>query len=446
MSGNGIVSKHQYKTAMQSGPIVAPKELLSQKFKSIAAPVGRNPVFTPVDTRMPVMESNPIIEIKLGNSINQWVDFNRGCILVKVALSRTGGTYIRPSNLIANMIEKFELIDGNTLVEDYPFYGEKYTLDYVLNRKEGAAATSGLTYYGEASQAVRNARHDTSASFEYKLPITSDILAKLHAFPNFEPFAKGNDQLVLRWHIAKASRWIETDAPTYSWTINQFDIYKDHVDFDDSGRYIKMLMDGSSMSGALKYSWLNDDIIIRPLETTTSQTIVIEQKKSSVQGFLVTVRKAADVNNPLISDKFETFYGPQHVSGIFPLAAYQWRLDTRSWPDRPVKTTGVYALDAYRWLQLWMNHDKGDANLEEIFDISGADFANDKFIMVLDARAWPQLGGDVYNNVSTLKSNNALHLNLEFSAPPASGLQLVIHTIHDKDWFFGYPGGGKVVW
>lgn len=449
MSSNGIVSKHQYKTAMQSGPLVAPKELLSHKYKSIAAPVGRNPVFTPVDTRMPVSESNPIIEIKLGNSPHQWIDFNRGCILVKVSLTRTAGTYIRPSNLIANMIEKFELIDGNTLVEDYPKYGEKYTLDYLLNRKLNASQTSGISYYGEAAPATRSLRHATSAAYEYKLPITSDILSKLHAFPNFEPFAKGSDQITLRWHIAKAAQWIESDAgaANISWSITQFDLYKDHVDMEDSGKYIKMLMDSSSsLSGSLKYSWVNDDVTIHPLTNAQSQSIVIEQKKSSIQGMLVTVRQSADVFNPAVDDKFETWYGPNHPSAAFPLISYQWRHDTKAWPDRPVRTQGPNCVEGYWWLQKWMDHESGTGNLQEVFDLSGETFSEDKFVMVLDARAWPQLRGEVYNNVSTLKSNNALHLNLEFSAPPAAGLQLVVHTFHDKDWFFGYPGGGKVVW
>lgn len=445
MSGNGLVNKSQYKSAMQSGPLVAPKQLLSNKGKSVAAPAGRNPVYTSADTRMPVTQDNPIIEIKLGNSINQWVDFYRGGIFVKVTLTGNG-TYIRPCNLISNMIERFELVDGNTQVEDYLKYGEKYTLDYYLNKEKNGGAVSGFTFYGDASRAERNARHTpvlgVSKTFEYKLPITSEILSKIHAFPNFEPFAKGNDQLILRWYIAKAETWIETDGNVYAWSIGQWDIYKDHLDLDDSVKYQNMLMEGSTVRGTLKYSWVHDDVLIRPLDVTTSQVVQIEQKKSSLQGILVTVRKGADVNNPTINDKFETWYGPQ--SGVFPLASYQWRMDDKSWPDRPIKTTGPYALEAFRWLTLWKNHDNGEGNLDEIFDISGPQFANDKFIMVLDARTWPQLMGESYNNVSTLRSNNSINLHLEFSSPPPPGLQLVVHTFHDRDWFFGYPGGGKV--
>lgn len=446
---SGLVNKYQNKTGMQYGPLVAPKELNSM-IKPTAAPAGRNPSYTPADTRMPVTESNPLIEIKLPNTLNQWNDFYRGGIFVKLSLSRTGGTYIRPSNLICNMIERFELIDGNTQVEDYQYFGEKYTLNYFLNKERNAGDTSGFTYYGEASTAERASRHTTTTSFEYKIPITSDVLCNKHAFPNFEPFAKGTDQLIMRWYIAKASKWIETDAPTYSWTITQWDMYKDNVDVMDPMKYIKMLQ-SSDFAGTIKYSWVNDDVMFRNLETTTSQTVLIEQKKSSIHGFLVTVRKSSDINNPAANDKFETWYGPQHkdslgvLTNTFPLISYQWRLDSKPWPERPVRTTGPYALEAYRWLSLWKNHDNGEGNLDETFDISGPQFASDKFIMVLDARVWPQLG-QVYNHFTTLKSNNALQLQLEFSTPPPAGLQLVIHTIHDKDWYFGYAGGGKVVW
>ncbi len=448
MSGNGIVSKAQYKTSMQVGPVVAPKELVNSHIKQVAAPAGRHPVYTPVDTRMPVTEQNPIIEIKLGNSMHQWIDFFRGAIYIKVSLTGSGGggTYIRPSNLIANMIERFELIDGNTQVEDYQHYGEKYTLDYHLKKKKNASNTSGFAFYGEGSQADRNARHATSASFEYKLPITSDILSKVHAFPNFEPFAQGNDQLIMRWYIAKGSAWIETNYTTYSWTVTQWDIYRDHLDLDDSKRFQDALLSASTVPGSLKYSWLNDDVFYRNLETTSKQTISLEIKKSSLQAILVTVRKAADVNNPLINDKFETWYGPQHPSGSFPLLNYQWRLDTRSWPDRPIQTDGPYAIHAYQWLLAYKNQDNGVGNLEETFDITPTDFATNSFVMVFDARVWPQLKTEVFNNVSTLKSNNSIHLELEFSTPPPAGMQLVIHTIHDKNWYFGFAGGGKVVW
>lgn len=463
MSGGGLVNKYQNKTSMQSGTLVAPKEL-GAEMKQTAAPAGRNPSYTPANTRMPITEQNPQIELKLANTYGQFNDFYRGGIFIKVKLTHTDptpGVYIRPSNLISNMIERFELLDGNTSVEDQTYYGEKYTLDYFLEREEQTKSTSGFAFYGEGSQADRNARHvqtglpgsGTSESFEYKLPITSEALAKKHAFPNFEPFVKCNDNLIMRWTIGKGSKWIETNAApgTYSWEITQWDLYKDNIDVADPTKYMNMMSDKNMSMSAIKSSWQCDDVMTQDLGTNTKQSVQIGQKKSSIQGILVTVRKSGDVYDPTVNDKFETWYGPQHesaplvLSNTFPLISYQWRQDSKPWPERPIKSTGPYAIEAYRWLALWKNHDHGQGKLEEIFDISGPDFAKDKFIMVFDARTWPTLG-EIYNNFTTVKSNTDLTLELEFSQPPAPGLQLVIHTIHDKDWYFGFPGGGKVVY
>lgn len=440
---------------MQQNAMVIPKEFV-QKTKDVAAHAGRNPVYSPADTRMPIFEDNPLIEYKLGNSLGQWYDYSRASIHVKLQLNvapLTVYSYIRPCNLISNMIDRFELTDGNTEVEDYKNYPEKYTLEYFLGVEKNAQAIQGHAFYGEGSQLERNARHANGNIFEYKLPLTSEPLSVNHAFPNFEPFAKSNDQIMFRWYIAQAKKWIETDAPagTYSWTILQWEIHYEHLDVEDNHKYIKLVQSNASpLYGTLKFSWLYDDIQIRPLDVTSTQTILIDQKRSSIQGILVTVRKSPDVYNPLVNDKYETWFGPKHLTGVtptFPLVDYQWRMDSKTWPERPIKTVGPTALESYRWLNHWLNNDSGDGDLKEHFNIGGEQYANDKFVMVLDARVWPQLNTNVYNSINTLKTNTNLELHLNFGlSNPLPNLQLVIHTLHDKDWHFGFPGGGKTIW
>jgi len=460
MPGGGLVSKTQHRTSMQQNAMVIPKEFVS-KIKDVSAPCGRQPVFSPASTRMPIFQDNPLIEYKLGNSLGQWYDYSRASILVKLQLNvapATVFTYLRPCNLIANMIERFELTDGNTEVEDYKNYPEKYTLDYFLDIEKNAQAIQGHSFYGEGSQVERNSRHVTAGVaggiYEYKLPLTSDPLSVSHAFPNFEPFAKSNDQMMFKWYIANASKWIETDAPagSFSWTILQWEIHYELLDVDNIEKYVKLVQDRASPAyGTLKFSWLYDDIQIRPLDTTNTQTILIDQKRSSIQGILVTVRKSADVNNALVNDKYETWFGPKHITAgpipTFPLIDYQWRMDSKTWPERPIKTVGPHALESFVWFNRWLGHETGNGHLKETHNIGGEQYANDKFVMLLDARVWPQLHSEVYNNINTLKTNTNLELHLNFgTSNPMPGLQLVIHTIHDKDWHFGFPGGGKTIW
>lgn len=393
---------------------------------------------------MPITPQSPIIEWKMPNSTNVWIDWTRSCILVKVTLTRVGGTYIRASNLINTMIERFELTEGNEQVEDYQFHPERIGFHYTLDKEEESIDTSGRAFYGDASQAIRNANGAT-ADFEYKIPIQS-VLSNIAMFPTFPPYHSINNHLQFRWYIAQPSRWIETDAGTYTYSITQWDIHYEQVTVMNIAQF-SGLWNNSKMgaAGAPKISWLYEHVEIRPLDTSTSQTVLIEQKRSSIHGILCTVRRSADVNDPTVDDKFETWYGPNSGTVNFPITSYQWNFNDGFWPEREISVAGANLIQAYRWLQLWMNHDDGNGNLKETFTITPGQFGTDKFVIVGDFRNWPGLN-DTYNAVSTISANMNIQLRLTFSAPPDSGLQLVVHTFYDRDWYYGLDSGSKVRW
>lgn len=445
MSSGSIVDKQGLVSSFQRNNEATVPGTALLPVKRVAARAGRNATHKPADTRMPVTEQNPLIEWEVPNSSNVWVDWRRASIVFTLQLSRGSGTYIRASNLIWNIIERFELEEGNENAEDYHKFAEQSTTKYILESQANGAAGHGESFYGDGSQANRNAKG--AAVWKYKIPLSSIPLAKIATFPMFPPFHSPANRLQFRWIIKKGAQWIETDANPndYDWEIQSWEIFYDQVVMENKATYASHWNNSPlGMGGIPKISWLASDVSIRDLNISTSQTVLIDQKRQSLHGILCTIRRSADVSDPTVNDKFETWYGPNGAA-VFPLTQYQWRFNDGWWPERPVNLTDTYGIEGFKRLEHWLNHDHGEGNFKETNDIGAAEFMDHKFVIVGDFRTWPLII-NTYNSVSTAHANTNIELHLTFSAPPEAGLQIIVHTFYDRDWYFGKEGGTKVVW
>jgi hypothetical protein len=444
MSGGSIVDKQGLVSSFQRNNenTIPPGALLP--VKRAAARAGRNAVYKPAETRMPITPQNPLIEWDVPNSNNVWIDWSRASIIFDLSLTRVGGTFIRASNLIWNCIDRFELEEGNEQVEDYQFYPEKKTLHYTLHKQENGSENHGESFYGDGSQANRNTK-GAAPVWTYKIPIQSIPLSKTSALPMFPPFHSTANRLRFRWYIGQPSRWIETDAPTFTWTISRWEIHYDQVIVENKQAFAMGWTNSPlGLGGVPKFSWLCDDVAIRNLDISTTQVVLIDQKRQSIHGILCTIRRNSETNDPTINDKFETWYGPSGVATL-PLTQYQWRFNDGYWPERPISLTDDYGLSSFWKLAHWLNHDNGEGNPRETNTIGADEYMTHKFVLVGDFRTWPALIGS-YNSVSTAHSNQNIELHLQFSAPPEAGLQIVIHTFYDRDWYYGKEMGTKVTW
>jgi hypothetical protein len=252
------------------------------------------------------------------------------------------------------------------------------------------------------------------------------------------------------WNIADPSEFLEVYNSALPPTGLTYSITKMEVEYDEitleSGNTSKFLKAWhTDVSPYPRIRWPTYQTFVYPMTSSLSQTITIDAKVKALQYILITFRKAADVGNPLVYDKFETWLGPDHPITPIPLLEYQWEINNQLWPDTPVTLVDPGNTEPYKKsLELFGNYYTRFIH-SEVTSIGPYQFNRDKFFIAYDANQFP-FTTNIISPVSTEKSTKSIILRMKFTAPPPAGLEILAHTWYWKQWLFAAPSGKIVDW
>jgi hypothetical protein len=403
-----------------------------------------------VDTAMPVLPGNPLIRWKVPSNSNIIYDFRRAKVLIRFTVTTNSGT-VAPSALAWNIVDRFRLEQGGQYVEDRRYFNLQETLNYVVQTHQMQQITTGVGLYGDGSLALRQGQ---AVDYLYCLPLPTTGLTKA-IYPWFQA-TKSDKGIItstmlpdtfLQWELCKPEAFVEivggAGPYTPSYSINRMEIEYEELYLEGSNMpLIKnwLQMPGSTAKGFPSIWYRTYQTNNYPITTSLEQTLFIDVRLTSIISLYVTFRYIADINNPLILNKHQTWLGP----AVTNMTEYQWEVNSCLWPDKPVSTADAGKTDAYAYfLESWQFfHSRGIQN--ECTAITKAEFIQDKFVLAFDGNSQP-FTALILNPLSTSLTNSQIQLKMKFNPAPPAGVEVLVHTYHWRRWNFGSKGAVPVV-
>lgn len=437
--------------AVNEGSVI-PNEYKLPIYKTGIRLVRRN-IRRQVDTQMPITPATTEIRFKIPSSSIITLDFRRAGVHLVINVGVNPPHSARLSNFAWNCFTSFRLEQHNQYIEDLQYFNYQETLKFYTTVTIDQFRTTANGLYGAGSPAVRNSRYN---GWEYILPIPTDSLCKT-VMPWFQlvnisgVYSSSNlPDVFMIWKMADPTEFIEAYGsnlpPTgLTYTITTMELEYDEITLESGNTSIFLKTWHTDPSPFPRIRWQSYQVYVQPLSNAQSQTINISPKIKALQYILVTFRKAADVGNPLVYDKFETWYGPTHPVTPIPLLEYQWEVNNQVWPDLPVNLVDPGNTEPYKkGLELFGNFYTRFMH-NDVTAIGPYQFSRDKFFIAFDANQFP-FSSNIMSPISTERSAKDIVLRMKFTAAPPAGIELMIYISYYRQWLFGAPSGKIIEW
>jgi hypothetical protein len=432
--------------------VVIPKEYILPMPQNGIRLVRRN-IRRQVDTTLPITPNTTDIRFKIPASNVVTLDFRRGGVHVVMGATVNPPHLVRFPNFSWNCIERFRLEQHNQYIEDLTYFNYQETFKFWTTVLIDQFRTTAVGLYGSGSPAIRNSR---SASWEYIMPIPTDSICKT-IMPWFQIinangiYSSSNlPDVWMIWNIADPNEFLEVyNSPgagtglTYSITKMELEYDEITLESGNTGKFLKAWH--SDPSPFPRIRWPTYQTFIYPLTQALTQTVIIDNKVKALQHIVVIFRRAVEVGDPTVYDKFEKWIGPTHPLFPLPLLEYQWEINNQLWPDSPVTLVDPGNTEPYKkFLELFGNYYSRFIH-GEVTAIGPYQFSRDKFFIAFDANQYP-FTTNMISPISTEKTSKSTILRMKFSAPPPAGLEVMVHTCYWRQWLFAASAGKIVDW
>lgn len=266
--------------------------------------------------------SNNIIRFRFNNGM---LDFRDSMWEFNATCSATGGTYVRFSQGIGCIVNRLVLKIGSNTMIDTCNANLLYSL-FNLSQDPGYLSTTATILEGYGNAASRNA-DATNVNRFYNLKL-GNICELLNIVWPADFIA---DQITLEIYLETASRCIETDgtAPTYQVNFNQYH----YGVFECTSEYMELVRNKIASDGIMiPYKAYENYVSTLTANSTNIQT-VLPFKRQCLLSVLYAARNNANVSNPAINDKFETFLNYAQFSSA------RLKINDQYYPNDKVQNT-----------------------------------------------------------------------------------------------------------
>jgi len=403
-----------------------------------------------VDTSPPISINNSEIRWIIPSSSVVMLDFRLSAVNVTFSAAVNAPLTVSLPNWAWNMFNRFRIEQHGQYVEDRTFYNYQETFEWWMKTHHGQMQTTGNALYGGGDPATRIAK---AGGWQYALPFPSTCLCK-SIMPWFQLVnlagvvsSTNLPNVTCIWNVAAPTEFLEVTGvgaiTSLTWTISSMEVEYDEISVEsgNTGNFLKFWhMDPSPYP---RIFWRTFMTNVYPLTTSTIQNVGLDLKFKSLMYIAVTVRPTTAANDPTALDKFEYLIGPGDAR--FPLLDYQWDINNNQWPDRPISLIDPGDVQPYKkYLEIYQMYHARTIH-EDVTSITQDMFDLHKFAAFYNANQHPFSPG-LLGVVSTENSTKMITLRLNFSAPPAAGLELLVHTYYWRSWKFGAPSGTIVDW
>lgn len=239
---------------------------------------------------------NNIIRFRFNTGM---LDFRDSMWEFNATCSATGGTYCRFSQGIGCLVQRLVLKIGSNTMIDTVNFNLLYSM-FNLSQDPAYLTTTAAFLEGYTSQATRNAdATNTARYYNLKLGNICELLNIVW------PADFISEQVTVEIYLENPNRCLESDGtnPTYVVNFNQYH----YGVFECTSEYYELLRGKIASEGVMiPYKAYENFVSTLPINSTNIQT-VLPFKRQCLLSVLYVARNNANVSNPAINDKFETF-------------------------------------------------------------------------------------------------------------------------------------------
>lgn len=329
------------------------------------------------------------------------MDMRRGFLVFKA--SCTGGSTWRAfHNGIWNIFDRIEVSQaGQGTLENAQEYGREAHRQYLKRREADVDDYIGKSCFGIGTNAHRRT---LATGVEYAIPLVS-------GFFGIDPIdvTQLGGQLQIDFWLNDAAMCMEANdqAPALAYSVSDFTFYVEKLNFASDSVESKLIK--SRASWRMK-SWRA--YMVTPALGSTNWSIQIDHKTNSVEGFSTYMNLSADMSNPLILDRYETFIRNN-------VTQYQPVINGKPIPGRPIKCGTTSGQPAY--VIMLANEDKWElgGSFTDPSIIDKTAFDTNKFIVNVPFTAFPG-SPQLLNSFNTAEAGTTITVEFQASAAPAA--------------------------
>lgn len=389
---------------------IVPESMMFQPSRRGMA-ARRTPVIVRAEQRSYASNGNKQVLIKLPN--NAIYDTRYSYLTFDVALTKTGGTYIRNHSGIFTLFQRVRIRAGSTEIEDNRDYNRIYAMLWEMLNPIDVTGNIGVTVLGFGTQAQRNAL-GAQSSTTYACPVFSGVL-------NTEllPLDNIKSGIEIEFYLDDAVNVLETDGTNPSFTVSNVQFHIERLDMDPSYR---ARMASMVASQGLKLGFRVWNRFSTPLTTGSLQQITINSRNSSVNGMLNIFVNSSQLADPTVNDRFITWL-PTPTGATGSISTSQLIINGAIFPDEPIDCFNCQRWACYQMYLRWIMKWKTNCILDIAPPINNVAFQTDRFVQIDDLEAYPEYP-DLVNPANTVNMNNTMLKKIVFTGTIGANYQL----------------------
>jgi hypothetical protein len=339
------------------------------------------------------------------------MDLLRGFFTFNAKFTSTGAnTYRRCHNGIWNIIKRITIAQaGQGDIEIAPEYGKVAHLQYIATREVDVDSYIGNSLWGIGSGASRSAAA-TGAS--YAIPL-------VNGFMSIDPIdiTKLSGQLAVTIEFADPRDFMEADA---GWTALDYEVTNVQF-FVEKLNFLSDSVESRAIRSRNLWKIVSWRQYLRTPGLAQEWTLDVDHKTNSVDSFIVVMNTTADMTNPTINDRLETFIKNNTTS-------YQPIINGIPVPARKIDCVGMAAYVTFLSnIGKWM--------LRGVFTdtpvLTKANYDTNKFITMVDLRSFPS-SPQLVNPVSFADASTSLSVQFTASAAPAAAFNVYTYVFYEQ--------------
>ena len=376
-----------------------------------------------------------------GDNLIRWkipsdeiLDLKRSSLMMKVILEKTGGSYIRLAQGCP-IIDRVRIVIGNAEM-DTQFYNRSMNYQWNTSISADIQASIGQDKMGYGTQTDRNAEGADPNGTTYTIIMKSGILNNdILPMKILNQMGGKVKNAFIEMTLAQPRQCLESDGDNLQITVNQleWDYYK------LSGSQWEADLASKISSGRFTFGYRDWTVFQNPVQSS-SNDLMIPWRGSSLNAIHTILVSGADLNNPLVNDRYTTWLKRLTAVGVVPtcdVTQYTYNFNNNWDPQEAISCRD----DADRAYNMYLT-DQGvwDNRMHMRFPatIDQESFNNDQFTMILDYQSIPrnvwntQTQDSIFNDLSSVDNSMNIILRLDLSNPPpvnTTAYHLISHNV-----------------
>lgn len=340
-------------------------------------------------------------------------DLRGAYLLLTVAATQTGGTFVRINNQITSIFDQVRIMNGAVEQDRIDKYQLITRILQISTSDQERTDNQQKMLMGVDSTANRNSN---SSGKKYAMPLFLALFKDKAICPYIL-----NAKLWIEFTMADPRTYIEQDGTAPVVTVTSPVLMIQNVGLDQAqlrayAAQLRSIIPYYSYH-AFEYNAFNW------LTSVSSIDCQIRTKASSLTALIVVIRKQADITDSTVNDKLDTY-------NFNSMSSYQLKIDGTPYPPEAIQCAS--GIEPYVRFLNYMNGWSSFGGSRNAFTNINTNYATNKFILIHGFENHEHLSGQDMTGLNTSNGTKNIILTLTATAAPANQMLVEIFSVFDQ--------------